>query len=82
MIVDGAVGMVEMALQKLSDKNIVELDEERKVFDFRRVLMINPAVRYGMKSWLSLMCSSGHRGLRACMFSDTRMPVSFCIWGK
>ncbi len=30
MIVDGAVGMVEMALDKLSEKQIVELDEERK----------------------------------------------------
>ena len=30
MIVDGAVGMVEMALEKLSQKQIVELDEERK----------------------------------------------------
>jgi regulator of protease activity HflC (stomatin/prohibitin superfamily) len=29
-IVDGAVGMVEMALDKLSKDNIVELDEERK----------------------------------------------------
>jgi regulator of protease activity HflC (stomatin/prohibitin superfamily) len=29
-IVDGAVGMVEMALEKLSKDNIVELDEERK----------------------------------------------------
>ncbi|OYD42385.1 SPFH domain-containing protein [Sphingobacterium cellulitidis] len=29
-IVEGAVGMVEMALQKLSDQNIVELDDERK----------------------------------------------------
>ncbi|MDR1909912.1 MAG: SPFH domain-containing protein [Spirochaetaceae bacterium] len=29
-IVDGAVGMVEMALSKLSDNNIVQLDEERK----------------------------------------------------
>ena len=29
-IVEGAVSMVEMALEKLSDKNIVELDEERK----------------------------------------------------
>ena len=29
-IVEGAVGMIEMALQKLSDKNIVELDDERK----------------------------------------------------
>jgi regulator of protease activity HflC (stomatin/prohibitin superfamily) len=29
-IVEGAVGMVEMALQELSKKSIVELDEERK----------------------------------------------------
>jgi regulator of protease activity HflC (stomatin/prohibitin superfamily) len=29
-IVEGAVGMVEMALTKLSEKNIVELDDERK----------------------------------------------------
>ncbi|MBO0826841.1 MAG: SPFH domain-containing protein [Streptosporangiales bacterium] len=29
-IVDGAVGMVEMALGKLSERDIVELDEERK----------------------------------------------------
>ncbi|MBS1774413.1 MAG: SPFH domain-containing protein [Bacteroidetes bacterium] len=29
-IVEGAVGMVEMALQQLSKKNIVELDEEKK----------------------------------------------------
>jgi regulator of protease activity HflC (stomatin/prohibitin superfamily) len=30
MIVDGAVGMVEMALSRLSDSDIVNLDEERK----------------------------------------------------
>jgi regulator of protease activity HflC (stomatin/prohibitin superfamily) len=29
-IVDGAVGMVEMALARLSERNIVDLDEERK----------------------------------------------------
>ncbi len=29
-IVEGAVGMVEMALEELSKKNIIELDEERK----------------------------------------------------
>jgi regulator of protease activity HflC (stomatin/prohibitin superfamily) len=29
-IVDGAVGMVELALDRLSERNIVELDEERK----------------------------------------------------
>ncbi len=30
MIVDGAVGMVEMALERLSENGVVELDEERK----------------------------------------------------
>ena len=29
-IVEGAVGMVQMALQKLEDEGVVELDEERK----------------------------------------------------
>jgi regulator of protease activity HflC (stomatin/prohibitin superfamily) len=29
-IVDGAVGMVEQALQRLADNNVVDLDEERK----------------------------------------------------
>ena len=31
MIVDGAVGMVKLALEKLNEDEIVELDEERKV---------------------------------------------------
>ncbi|UHR02251.1 SPFH domain-containing protein [Peptoniphilus sp. GNH] len=30
MIVDGAVGMVEMALEKLAENKVVDLDEERK----------------------------------------------------
>ena len=30
LIVDGAVGMVELALERLSERGIVELDEERK----------------------------------------------------
>ena len=30
MIVEGAVGMVEMALDELSAKNVVDLDDERK----------------------------------------------------
>jgi hypothetical protein len=30
MIVEGAVGMVEMALDRLSEKKIVELDDERR----------------------------------------------------
>ena len=39
-IVDGAVGMVEMALEKLSEKNIVELDEERKASMVSNLLVV------------------------------------------
>lgn len=40
MIVEGAVGMVEMALEKLSDKNIVNLDEERKAAMVSNLLVV------------------------------------------
>jgi regulator of protease activity HflC (stomatin/prohibitin superfamily) len=40
MIVDGAVGMVEMALSKLSENNIVELDEERKAAMVSNLLVV------------------------------------------
>lgn len=40
MIVDGAVGMVEMALGKLSEKEIVELDEERKASMVSNLLVV------------------------------------------
>jgi len=40
LIVEGAVGMVEMALQKLSEKNIVELDEERKAAMVSNLLVV------------------------------------------
>lgn len=40
MIVDGAVGMVEMALNRLSDGNIVELDEERKAAMVSNLLVV------------------------------------------
>ncbi|MCC8407664.1 SPFH domain-containing protein [Mucilaginibacter sp. UR6-1] len=39
-IVEGAVGMVEMALDKLSAKNIVELDEERKAAMVSNLLVV------------------------------------------
>lgn len=39
-IVEGAVGMVEMALEKLSQKNIVELDEERKAAMVSNLLVV------------------------------------------
>lgn len=39
-IVEGAVGMVEMALAKLSEKEIVELDEERKAAMVSNLLVV------------------------------------------
>ena len=40
MIVDGAVGMVEMALDRLSEKEIVDLDEERKAAMVSNLLVV------------------------------------------
>lgn len=40
MIVDGAVGMVEMALDKLNSNNIVELDDERKAAMVSNLLVV------------------------------------------
>lgn len=40
MIVDGAVGMVEMALERLSEQEVVELDEERKAAMVSNLLVV------------------------------------------
>lgn len=40
MIVDGAVGMVEMALERLDDKRLVNLDEERKAAMVSNLLVV------------------------------------------
>lgn len=40
MIVDGAVGMVEMALERLSENGVVELDEERKAAMVSNLLVV------------------------------------------
>ena len=40
MIVDGAVGMVEMALDRLADNHVVELDEERKAAMVSNLLVV------------------------------------------
>jgi len=40
MIVDGAVGMVEMALDRLSENNTVQLDEERKAAMVSNLLVV------------------------------------------
>jgi regulator of protease activity HflC (stomatin/prohibitin superfamily) len=45
-IVDGAVGMVEMALKHLSEKNVVHLDDERKAAMVSNLLVV--------------LCSGGH----------------------
>ncbi|MCJ7834396.1 SPFH domain-containing protein [Cuneatibacter sp. NSJ-177] len=39
-IVEGAVGMVEMALDKLSENNVVELDDERKAAMVSNLLVV------------------------------------------
>ncbi len=39
-IVDGAVGMVELALQQLSSKNIIELNEEKKATMVSNLLVV------------------------------------------
>ena len=39
-IVDGAVGMVQMALAKLSADNVVELDDERKAAMVSNLLVV------------------------------------------
>ena len=38
--VDGAVGMVEMALERLNENNVVELDEERKAQMVSNLLVV------------------------------------------
>lgn len=40
MIVDGAVGMVELALQRLNESGMVELDEERKAAMVSNLLVV------------------------------------------
>ena len=40
LIVDGAVGMVEMALDRLNEKQIVDLDEERKAAMVSNLLVV------------------------------------------
>ena len=40
MIVDGAVGMVELALERLGDSGLVELDEERKAAMVSNLLVV------------------------------------------
>lgn len=54
LIVEGAVGMVEMALNKMEEKNLVELDEERKAAMVSNLLVVlcgdksvNPIVNTG-----------------------------------
>ena len=53
-LVEGAVGMVEMALTRLSEKNIIELDEERKAAMVSNLLVVlcgdrsvNPVINTG-----------------------------------
>jgi len=56
-IVEGAVGMVEMALHQLSAKNILELDDERKAAMVSNLMVVlcseksaNPVINAGSLS--------------------------------
>ena len=40
LIVDGAVGMVEMALERLNENKVVDLDEERKAAMVSNLLVV------------------------------------------
>jgi hypothetical protein len=40
MIVDGAVGMVQMALDKISTENLCDLDDERKAQMVSNLLVV------------------------------------------
>ena len=40
LIVEGAVGMVEMALDKLNERGVVQLDEERKAAMVSNLLVV------------------------------------------
>jgi hypothetical protein len=40
LVVEGAVGMVEMALDRLAERNVVELDEERKATMVSNLLVV------------------------------------------
>jgi hypothetical protein len=53
-IVEGAVGMVEMALHKMKEKEIIDLDEERKAAMVSNLLVVlcgdknvNPVINAG-----------------------------------
>jgi hypothetical protein len=39
-IVEGAVGMVQLALQRLDEENVVDLDEERKAAMVSNLLVV------------------------------------------
>jgi regulator of protease activity HflC (stomatin/prohibitin superfamily) len=52
-IVDGAVGMVEMALDELSKKNMVDLDQERKAAMVSNLLVVLCGDRAGVQPVLN-----------------------------
>ena len=56
MIVDGAVGMVEMALERLNENGVVELDEERKAAMVSN-LLVEPMMR--SQSLILAACING-----------------------
>ena len=79
MIVDGAVGMVEMALERLSENNVVALDDERKAAMVSNLLVVlcgnrdaQPVVKSG-----SLYCYGGN-GKREEAGAAAPVPEAVC----
>ena len=57
MIVDGAVGMVEMALERLNQNGVVELDEERKAAMVSNLLVVLCGDRAPQRSSIPEACT-------------------------
>ena len=75
MIVDGAVSMVEMALQRLSEHNVVELDEERRAAMVSNLLVVlcgNKDAQPVCQQRLALLIWRSRRAKNRCRCAEQR----------
>ena len=94
MIVDGAVGMVEMALERINEGELVELDEERKAAMVSNLLVVlcgnhdaQPIVNTGSlyQTWLKLKKADPPSTLNKvirCTRIMGRRRLSFSQWAN
>lgn len=94
MIVDGAVGMVEMALERINEGELVELDEERKAAMVSNHLVVlcgnhdaQPIVNTGSlyQRWLKLKKADPPSTLNKvirCTRIMGRRRLSFSQWAN